>query len=155
LDHNDFSTACQRAQDLKDDAARISANRLYAAARALQVSCARHDRPRIAAELRRVHTGLGQLEAAIKQLGFDTPEITAIPVDHATSFSPELIEALHELDQSLQELDPVRSDHCLQWMKAGINSHGIGISLGELERQIQRYDFESARQTLQRLIPPL
>lgn len=152
LAQNDFASACQRAQELKDDAAHIAAHRLCAAARALQVSCARHDDSRIAARLRFVQTSLQQLERSAAQLGCDGSALPVAPSGAAIAPAPALMEALIALDHSLQELDPVRSDQCLQTVKTWGDHMGFEFGINELERQIQHYDFAGARQTLQRLL---
>ncbi len=152
----DFKNASILAHSLKGSAATISAADLSEAAKLLEKICSEADERRIVEALQRVEDKLTQVITSSEKIlalsEADKPVEDSAQTDCDPSDIPEL---LKELEQSLQEFDPLESERYAKKIKGCIavgNFNSVALDLAKnVEKQIRNYEFEAARKILQRL----
>ena len=163
----DFENAQITAHSLKGSAATIGAHDLRAAAYDLEIACGKATADQIEPALLAVEEALATLKEASETLLASVP---ADDEDSRTAAGDEktagteldlagLLTHLHELDRSLDNYDPLRSEAIMTDIRAGWNENRLPEAATSMLRNIQTrmngYRFDEARETLAHLIAQL
>lgn len=158
IEKKDYKAASTEAHALKGSAATISATKLSNAAKKLEKICIPGKSDKEIMEI------LGCVEDAFAQVMESSEKISLLfqkdndgKSDLPRDASPtRLCQLFESLDKNLQEFDPVGSECCIREIKAILNFLGSSDSeasdlVRELAWQISDFNFESAREVLNKL----
>jgi len=156
IKQKDFKNASILAHSLKGSAATIAAADLSEAAKLLEKICSKADERQIMEVLMRVDDKLAQVITSSEKIfalsEADKPVEDSNGTECDASDIPEL---LKELDQCLQEFDPLESERYAKKIKGCIaagNFNSVALDLAKnVEKQIRSYEFEAAKKILERL----
>jgi len=152
----DFKNASILAHSLKGSAATIAAADLSEAAKLLEKICSEENERQIMEVLEDVEDKLTQVITSSEKIltlsQADKPVEDSDQTECDTSDIPQL---LKELDQCLQEFDPLESERHAKKIKKCIavgNFSSVALDLAKnVEKQIRNYEFEAAGKILERL----
>jgi HPt (histidine-containing phosphotransfer) domain-containing protein len=152
---NDFKTAEIEAHALKGAAATISAAKLSRLAKLLENKCEDENREEIMKVLQSIEEALAQVMESSEKISCLFPAEDIINSGRNCPPSCSLRELLQKLDKNLQESDPVESERCIieiaGFYQSDNSDEQTSKIVRELARQINDFNFESAREILHKL----
>jgi CheY-like chemotaxis protein/HPt (histidine-containing phosphotransfer) domain-containing protein len=153
LENKNFKKARIEAHSLKGVAANISAGDLTLAAAALEEACAQKNVVKALTALNTVEDSMNQLAESIALAITPTPIPREEDRDAASENSDiDVAELLKNLDIHLQESDPVETPASFNRIKTAfgnsLDSSELGGLLFQLEEEVNRYNYDEARQIL-------
>ncbi len=157
VENEEFEIALINAHALKGSAATISATRLNKAAKALEDICKSKNKAQILDLLGPVADAIEHVRTFREQIAILLK--TDIEIGGPPAL-PELCELFRKFDKSLQESDPLESENCLREIKLSFapgrsNDSETEILLQELTQQTSDYNFDGAREILNKLAQKL
>ncbi len=157
VENEEFEIALINAHALKGSAATISATRLNKAAKALEDICKSKNKAQILDLLGPVADAIDHVRTFREQIAILLKTDISKPAEiEGRPALPELCELFRKFDKSLQESDPLESENCLREIKLSFapgrsNDSETEILLQELTQQTSDYNFDGAREILNKL----
>ena len=148
ITEKNYKTAMIEAHSLKGAAGNLSAKKVSLAAKELEDASKIYNEKQMQIKLNAVDYELSRLKDALIIVKKNNNHIMTTVRKIENINEEEILLIFKKLENHLKEFDPVESKDCLKKIKTYLMENGYKSELKIIERQVNSYQFDEARDTL-------